>query len=168
MTDKMERLRDVSRLLYLLCILMTIVLIVLALLSFIAAVFPDLSVFDDIRRYEGGSTPMAIGSFFGGVDVCLMALLLGTVAAMFKDISESHTPFLQQNPKRIMLLGHVVMFMAVALPIAKYVVSSVTLVEFHLDISRIVMMLIIAIIAYAVALIFDYGAQLQKESDETL
>lgn len=168
MTDRMERIRRISRLLYLLCIVIAVVLAVLAATCVIMGSMPDLSLFDDIREYAGGTTETTVAAYFGAADMALMAVLMGTAAAVFREISESHTPFVGRNSDRIMLMGHVVMFMAIAMPIAKAVASSLTSIDYHLDVARILMMVIIAVMAYCVALIFDYGAQLQKESDETL
>lgn len=168
MVDRMERIRRISRLLYLVCVAIAIALAILAVVGVVLGTAPTLSMFDEIREFAGGTTETTVAAYFGAADMALMAVLMGTAAAVFREISESHTPFVGRNSDRIMLMGHVVMFMAIAMPIAKAVASSLTSIDYHLDVARIVMMMIIAVMAYCVALIFDYGAQLQKESDETL
>ncbi|MDD2649012.1 MAG: hypothetical protein PHI27_02100 [Eubacteriales bacterium] len=78
----------------------------------------------------------------------LSQALLYFVTALFTKISESDTPFTLDIARRIKTIG-ILLGVAIAL-------------------DNIYLGIVVAFVVYAIALIFSYGAELQRQVDETL
>ena len=87
---------------------------------------------------------------------------------IFKDISHEYTPFLSKN---IIRMKKIAMLLLINNYISPYIDmaigKSISLTQANsLDFSS--EMIILAVVIYCFALIFQYGADLQQQSDETL
>lgn len=105
---------------------------------------------------------------------CLVGAMAITAAMceplyrMFRDISREGTPFAPKHARRIKMVA----WIALVLPIVEGSLGNIhealltgeAMVQIGVD----MMWLIFAGIIYCLAYIFDYGCQLQQESDETL
>ncbi|HHV11388.1 MAG TPA: DUF2975 domain-containing protein [Clostridiales bacterium] len=87
---------------------------------------------------------------------------------MFKSISKDMAPFSMANVKNLKKIGSLLLIYAFVTPIAKVgfyrTFASATDIQFSFDFSFIVLSLSF----FFIATVFDYGAELQKETDELL
>lgn len=100
------------------------------------------------------------------IQLALILVLLLTLNKMFTDISKSHSPFEEKQVlriKRVALLTLIICILSNAFDfIGGYIVKGVIAPGINL------FWIVIAIVIYCLAFIFDYGCKLQTESDETL
>ena len=171
MSDRTERIRKISNLLYVLCAVLTVALLVCAAACIsLGIVAPNVQEIVDASVTHYGSVDNAVVEFmFGAVDMILMAVVTLLAGLMFRNMSRTYTPFDNGNPAMLMLMGHVTLFSGLAIPVFRYIVtSSLGCGPYTFDIVHVFTMIVIAVILYCASLIFEYGALLQKESDETL
>ena len=171
MSEKTERIRKISNLLYILCLVLAVALLACSVVSIALGIMtPDVEELRTSSVDHYGSVDNAVVEYmFSAVSLILMGVVTLMAALMFRSMSRSYTPFLNANPATLMIMGHVTLFSAIALPIFRYVVTtSMGCGPFTLDIVGSFTMIVIAVIIYCASLIFEYGAELQKESDETL
>ena len=87
---------------------------------------------------------------------------------IFKDISREYTPFLPKNIKRMKKLAVLLIIDSfIASPIDIAIRQSYSMPKtYSSDLSS--EMIVLAVVIYCFALIFQYGVELQQQSDETL
>ena len=85
---------------------------------------------------------------------------------IFAAISKEHTPFTAVNAKRMKQVAILVIIMGVINSIIEFVAQRLLASPEGYSID--LMWVVIAAVIYCIALIFDYGCQLQQQSDETL
>ena len=85
---------------------------------------------------------------------------------IFLDISRSYTPFEKKHVIRMKQVAILTFAMCITTNICDWVGSILLQQRALLEID--IMWLVIAIVIYCIAHIFDYGYQLQTQSDETL
>lgn len=111
---------------------------------------------------------IATDLFIGVAGPLFFIAILIQTSRIFKDISHEYTPFLPKNIKRmkriaILLLIDNVVSPHIDLAIRKSIsLTAIKFSDFNAEI------FVLAIIIYCFALIFQYGAELQQQSDETL
>lgn len=117
----------------------------------------DLEAFEELferelgrRLIEEGNYSLAIGIYavIFGITVILLALVLHFVSRIFKDFMESYSPFQQGILKNLKI--------------------ALALIVVYTAQSGIGMALVIAMASWCVISIFEYGCELQRQSDETL
>lgn len=96
----------------------------------------------------------------------LMSFILHTAYTIFRDISMEYTPFKHKNIKRIKGIAAMTVILSAAGSFFDTIADIYMIGEasWHINFMGI----ILGIIIYCFALIFDYGCQLQLQSDETL
>ena len=103
---------------------------------------------------------------FGIVQCGLMLAMLYTLRSIFAGISEDDTPFEKKHVKRIKWVALFTLLMSVASDIFNGIVYIFIFGGESWSITVELPMVAVAI--YCIALVFDYGCQLQQQSDETL
>lgn len=101
------------------------------------------------------------------VYLVLFAGMLRTAGRIFSDISRTMLPFTRENAKRIKTMSVFMAFLAVASPAVEWtlgLVLGVPAVTYHFSLE----LLIASAVLYCLAHIFEYGAVLQQQADETL
>lgn len=81
-----------------------------------------------------------------------------------KSIEGEHSPFTQKNADRMMFLCYTFLITSVVILILEYLVRK----NISMSIFMFLALIFVAVVIYALKLVFQYGAILQKESDETL
>lgn len=115
------------------------------------AAFAELSERELARRLiEGGDYAMAIGIYavIFGISIILLALVLHFVSRIFKDFMISYSPFQESILKNLKI--------------------ALILIVVYTAQSGLGIALVIAMASWCVINIFEYGCELQRQSDETL
>ena len=98
-----------------------------------------------------------------------MASILFVASSIFKDMSRENTPFTQKNANRLKLISSFLVALGILIQPLRALLT-IVFVSPHSDIFFSVNLgyLVFAAMFFCLALIFEYGAELQRESDETL
>ena len=118
-----------------------------------------------IGNTEGLQAAMILGMLNSGV----AAAILFVASFIFKGISCERTPFTQKNSKRLKIISLLLVALGAVVPPLQMLLVLVFInhaaeIYFSINIGHFVF----AAMFYCLALIFEYGAELQRESDETL
>lgn len=121
--------------------------------------------------YDGAvktPTVMRLGTLFafGIVQLSIIYALLHHLYRFFSDISGSYTPFEQKQVVRIKKVAALTLLMCIVSSLFDVIGS--LLLKGSISVRFNAIWLILALVIYAMAFIFDYGCQLQTQSDETL
>ena len=100
------------------------------------------------------------------IDTLLISLAILLVYAVFNEIMKSLTPFLPENTVRIKKIALIVAILSIVGSCSDALVDYYTIGALTWRIN--VIGIIVAVIIYCISLIFSYGCDLQRESDETL
>ncbi len=100
------------------------------------------------------------------IDTMLISLAIFFVYAIFDEIRKGFTPFTHENTARIKKVAIITAILSIVGSYSDSLVDYYTIGELTWRVNIIGM--IVAIIVYCISLIFSYGCDLQKESDETL
>ncbi|MCI8876309.1 MAG: DUF2975 domain-containing protein [Lachnospiraceae bacterium] len=100
------------------------------------------------------------------IDTILISLAIFFVYAIFDKIRKGFTPFTHENTTRIKKVAIITAILSIVGSYSDSLVDYYTIGELTWRVNIIGM--IVAIIVYCISLIFSYGCDLQKESDETL
>lgn len=100
------------------------------------------------------------------VDTALLAAIIFLVHAIFSDIGKGCTPFSHRNTMRIKGVAVISIVLSLIGGFSDAFVDYYTIGELTWSVN--VVGLVIGMAVYCIALIFDYGCELQRESDETL
>ena len=93
-----------------------------------------------------------------------IVLIFHFARKVFKQISESTTPFLPESVKNLRMLACLILLFGIVPQLVYGVLALIFGGTFQGGAAH----LLFAIILYGISLIFDYGYQLQVEADETL
>ena len=119
-------------------------------------------------------------AFSGGVDDFRSLMILeilngGVVAAMlflaggiFRDMSREHTPFTKKNVTRLRIISPLLIVFGVVVPPLASLISLIFAPAVDLFFSLNIGYLVFAAMFFCLALVFEYGAELQNQADETL
>ena len=100
------------------------------------------------------------------IDTILISLAIFFVYAIFDKIRKGFTPFTHENTTRIKKVAIITAILSIVGSYSDSLVDYYTIGELTWRVNIIGM--IVAIIIYCISLIFSYGCDLQRESDETL
>lgn len=87
---------------------------------------------------------------------------------MFKSISISIMPFDQENAKRLKKIGVLLLIYSLVEPIARKGFYRTFAPTVKIQSSLNMVSVVLALFFFVIAVVFDYGAELQRLSDETL
>jgi hypothetical protein len=98
----------------------------------------------------------------------IMVAILFVASSIFKDIGREGAPFTKENSNKIRVISLLLIAQYIVIPplqfLAVMIFSPTTSPSVSLNLGAI----IIVGIFYCLALIFEYGVELQRQSDETL
>ena len=100
------------------------------------------------------------------IDTILISFAIFFVYAIFNEIRKGVTPFSHENTTRIKKIALLAAILSIVGSYSDALVDYYTIGELTWRIN--IIGIIVAIIIYCISLIFSYGCDLQKESDETL
>ena len=100
------------------------------------------------------------------IDTILISFAIFFVYAIFNEIRKGFTPFSHENTTRIKKIALLAAILSIVGNYSDALVDYYTIGELTWRIN--IIGIIVAIIIYCISLIFSYGCDLQKESDETL
>lgn len=103
---------------------------------------------------------------FALVLLSMIFLMLFSFYKMFKDISKSYTPFEEKQVKRIKRIALLTLIICIASNVFDFIGEKLVFGNANLGLD--LFWIVIAIIIYCIAYIFDYGCRLQALEDETL
>lgn len=127
----------------------------------------DPSAFEGVQveGFDGLTQSQALALFaFAMLVFGAMSVTFWTLSRIMTAISREYSPFTQDNVVRLTRIAYVFLGVSAVL----LVLGLVTSARLDSVVSTIIVFLVAAVGVYSMALIFRYGAALQKESDETL
>ena len=102
----------------------------------------------------------------------IMAAILLVASFIFKDISREGTPFTKKNSNKIRGISILLIAQCIVIPplqlLAVKIFTSTTNASDAYNINLNLGFIIVPVIFFCLAQIFEYGAELQRQSDETL
>lgn len=172
MSLEILRLKKVSKISVIVVRVLQLVLVI----NLIAAVY-GIVAHKQNAAFENANIEMLPG-YASVVMQVLLVLVLFPIAELLKSLYNGYTPFDMDNVKRLKyisymlgLTGFLQFAMDVAYPLFSYIDTTggeqVKASFFRLSIST-PLILVVAAIVFCVALVFQYGTGLQRQSDETL
>lgn len=104
----------------------------------------------------------------GIVSLAFDFFILRYAYMIFKDISKGGIPFEPVHAKRLKKIAVLMLVGTLVTRIATDSSASVFAPAFNMESSSFIIMIVAAVVFYCMGLIFQYGAQLQQQSDEML
>lgn len=98
----------------------------------------------------------------------LIASMLLKAYTMFRSISKDVAPFNKSNAQKLKSIAIVLIVYAIVVPIARAGFYQSFAPEIRMNTSVDAPYVVLALIFFFIALLFNYGAELQRESDELL
>ncbi|MCL1823496.1 MAG: DUF2975 domain-containing protein [Oscillospiraceae bacterium] len=98
----------------------------------------------------------------------VMAAVLFVASFIFKNISRDGLPFTKRNSNKIKIISLLLIAHEVLLPPLRLLILMVLIPEAEAAVSMNLGIIVAAAVFFCIALIFEYGAELQQQSDETL
>jgi len=155
-------------------VVLALVMVLLIVLTIIAPSL-NLEPVEEVINVWDVSMPLdgSVGNFRALMMVTLigsgiMAAILFVMSFIFKDISREGAPFTKKNSNRIRMISILLITQTLVIPplqfLAAKLLSPVTNVLVSINLGSI----LVAATFFCLALIFEYGAELQRQSDETL
>lgn len=180
MTDKIKKNSKIVKILLRIVIVVMAIMLCCYLISYVrSALTGELIVFGNgvfrISFYGNDISPenAANNTFLMVCGVLILALFLAIfiiAESIFRLIQKSESPFIPEVPKRMKLIAVLLLLAQIVPRFLGYFIRfadtgrvSVTIID-----EGTFVMIIIAMIIYCFAAVFDYGCVLQRESDETL
>ena len=113
----------------------------------------------------GSFRALMIVTFLG---LAIMAAILFIESFIFKDISREGIPFTKKNSTKIRMISLLLVIQCIVIPplqlLAVRIFSPATNASISINLGSI----IVAAVFFCLAMIFEYGAELQRQADETL
>jgi hypothetical protein len=148
---------------------------IVILLALLVALFGTMACFSffDANATEGSLDRMSIGearelTLIGAVSMAVLAAIVYMMYRLFSVIGDNGTPFTESAVKILRSEAILILAQSVLLPLFDYALTAAVNPGGSATMSFNVISLFIAVAVYIIAVIFDYGTELQKESDETL
>ncbi len=166
----------ISRLLFIGCCL-SILCVLLFVLGIGILSFANSSISQSLREayqvfshYGSVVTPssshLIILFLFAIVELGIIFMLLYLLYKLFSNIGVSYTPFEKKQVMRIKGVALVTLIMCIVSSVLDSI--GIVLLTGNITITFNAIWFVLAITIYCMAYIFDYGCQLQTQSDETL
>ena len=177
--EKIVRMSKVLNVFLKIGVVLLIVFIVVAMVMVLTVPSHDAAEFDaGFFSFTGiwGDSPF-VGStdefratmIFEMINSAVVAAILFMASFIFKGISHEKTPFTQKNSNRLKVISLLLVALGALVPPLQMLLLLVfenhtADIYFSINIGYFVF----AAMFYCLALIFEYGAELQREADETL
>lgn len=104
----------------------------------------------------------------GVVSQCFFIAILILANRIFRNISHEYSPFTQKTVKGMKRIAILILVDSIAAPRIDFEVKNTILSATNNAYNFNIELFILAIIMYSFSLIFQYGVELQQQSDETL
>lgn len=175
-----EKIQKESKVMTVILLILTISLILGILIPIGILIWIALNQNADITLLNGwsiySSTGLALGSIgevkaemctivVSGLFITSMFLKAYT---MFRSISKDVAPFHKSNAKKLKAIAIVLLVYAIVVPIARAGFYRSFAPDISMHTSMDAPYIVLSLIFFFIALLFDYGAELQRESDELL
>lgn len=102
------------------------------------------------------------------VRLCLIMVILFIAGGIFKDISKDYTPFVAKHMKRLKRISLLIAGMAIIPGVVEIAMIQMVTPAAKVNVSFELFYILVAVVFFCLAQIFDYGRMLQQQSDETL
>jgi len=106
------------------------------------------------------------------IDIVLEAVpiivIICVASLIFKTISREGTPFTKSNSDKIRIIALLLIAHVLVIPPLQMLVKMMLLPGIAVTVDIALINLVVAAVFFCLALVFDYGRQLQQESDELL
>ena len=181
MNEQKERINSLSKVICIFCKI-TKVFIIAALIIIAMAIGVTLlsmgqtdGIFASISKVlaedyiinKAVNVPYAVLEFTNAIiSGVILYLLMDSTFNLFKSIEDSHTPFDIKNINIIKKIANIMKILVIVPPILS--ISIATLFKTTATINFNFSMILVVVVFYCLSEIFAYGAQLQKDADETL
>jgi hypothetical protein len=99
---------------------------------------------------------------------CFFIAILKNVNLIFRELGTGNTPFLPTNIARMKRIALLLILSDIISPFTDAAIADFMSLRSSVSFNYSSEMIILAVVIYCFALIFQYGAELQKQSDETL
>ena len=109
---------------------------------------------------------LVVAAGLGIIQLIFIFMILFTLYQIFSAISRDYTPFTEGNGKRMRKAAIWTVGMCVVACVTDGIADKLLTGEATFGLNFV--WIILAAVIYCIALIFDYGCQLQQQSDETL
>lgn len=100
--------------------------------------------------------------------MAVVVAILFIASFIFKDMSRASTPFTQKNANRLKVIALLAAGFSLIVQPVRMLLTLLFFPAANLHVSINLGYLIFAIMFFCLALVFEYGAELQQQSDETL
>jgi hypothetical protein len=124
-------------------------------------------------NYDNGLLREIMALIVSSIPVCLIIATLFVVSMLLKSIEKDYTPFNCDNVKRLKVLSVLLMifepvqFISLKINDAiRPIIVNGQRISFFTTLGG--MIFTVGLVVFCLALIFEYGIELQKQSDETL
>ncbi|MGG4195829.1 DUF2975 domain-containing protein [Paenibacillus jamilae] len=102
------------------------------------------------------------------VRLCLIMVILFIARRIFKDISKDYTPFVAKHMKRLKRISLLIAGIAIIPGFVEIAMIQMVTPAARVNVSFELFYILVAVVFFCLAQIFDYGRMLQQQSDETL
>ena len=119
-------------------------------------------------QFEGGADEFRTIMLNEILSAVVMSAILFVASFIFKDMSRGNTPFTAKNANRLRVISLLLIALSIVIPPLKMLLTMIFFTSASAYCSISLGQIIFAIMFFCLALIFEYGAELQRESDETL
>lgn len=173
-----KKIQDTSRVIKILTKILYITMIVAVCFETAGIIWltvsPDISsiVLGGIKINSPFSLANAVGigteTLTGVASQCFLIAILISTNRIFKNISCEYTPFTQKTAKGMRRIAILLLIDSIVAPqVDSAIQKSISITTGALD-NFSDELIILAIVLYCFSLIFQYGVELQRQSDETL
>lgn len=133
-----------------------------------AAINTMSSIFLHIDHSDYAKSDLIITFSGGVVRLCLIMVILFISGQIFMDISKDYTPFVAKHMKRLKRISLLIAGMAIIPGCVEIAMIQMVTPAAKVNVSFELFYILVAVVFFCLAQIFDYGRMLQQQSDETL
>jgi len=98
----------------------------------------------------------------------VIAAILYVASFIFKGISRGNSPFEKKNAEKIKIISYLMVALGVLVPLLQFLIVYIFIGGIYTSVAINLENIVFAAVFFCLALIFEYGAELQQQSDETL
>jgi hypothetical protein len=176
MNTKQEKILKMSKILDTLMkigAIVSIVSILISLAGVIIAPSLDLTRFTvqemlGNTRFDGSIEEFRVIMLTESLSTAVVSAILFVASFIFKDMSQGITPFTTKNANRLRTISLLIIALSIVIPPLKMLITMMFFPSVRAYFSIEVGQTVFAIMFFCLAHIFEYGAELQREADETL
>ncbi|GAV13653.1 DUF2975 domain-containing protein [Paenibacillus sp. NAIST15-1] len=133
-----------------------------------AAINTMSSIFLHIDHSDYAKSDLIITFSGDVVRLCLIMVILFIAGGIFKDISKDYTPFVAKHMKRLKRISLLIAGIAIIPGFVEIAMIQMVTPAARVNVSFELFYILVAVVFFCLAQIFDYGRMLQQQSDETL